>query len=118
MRQQMKWSGLWTAVAGLDPNADILGIRLRVLDEHIEVPVVVKDSGVEQFELRGSHLSPTPPTLFYELPVGKLSLRILVENFLITVGRGVVEVKPVFLHVLPVIAFIAGKTEHPLFQNR
>src|SRR3981081_463656 len=32
--------------------------------------------------------------------------------------RCVIEIEPVFLYVLAVIALVAGESEHPLFENR
>ena len=40
------------AVGRRDADQDVVGGRLRVLDEDVEVAVVVEDAGVEQLELR------------------------------------------------------------------
>ena len=45
-------------------------------------------------------------------------LRILVEVLHVRVARHVVEVEVVLLHVLAVIALVAGQAEHPLLEDR
>ncbi len=114
-RQQAKIGGFRPAVRDRDLDQDVFGIGLGVFDEHIEVAIVVEYSGVEQFELR--LVLPASPVFFHQLPVGKFRLGILVEILHVRVrGRGV-EVEVILLHVLAVIALVAGQAENPLFQD-
>ncbi len=47
----MQGSRLGPAIADADFDQEVLGRRLRVLDEDIKVAVVVEDPGVQQFVL-------------------------------------------------------------------
>ena len=53
-----------------------------------------------------------------QVVVGKRSLRILVLALQVGVGRRRVEVEPVLLDVLAVVALAVGEAEHPLLQDR
>src|SRR6185369_14955136 len=78
--------------------------------------VLIKDAGIEQLELRV--VLGAAAILIEQLLVGELSLRVLVQEFHVRVGRRAVLVEVVFLHVLAVIAFVAGEPEHALFEDR
>ncbi len=103
--QQTQIRALGSTIRNRDLDQDILGIRFRVLNEHVEVAVLVEDSGVEQFVLR---LVRAASTIFgHKFGVRELSLRILVEVLHVGMRGRRVEVEVVFLHVLAVIALIS-----------
>src|SRR5258708_29880944 len=79
VRQQVQVGCRRASVKSLDADTNIVRSRFGILDEHIEVPVIVEDSGVEQFVFRRADLSPAPAAFFQPLPLGKLPLRLLVE---------------------------------------
>ncbi len=99
-----------------DPDQDVVGRRLRVFDEDVEVAVIVEDAGVEQLVL--GVRARAPLVLGHEIRVRKRPLRILVQVFHVRVAGKVVEVEVVFLDVLAVIALVAGQPEHPLLEER
>src|SRR3954447_9018611 len=80
------------------------------------VAVVVEGPGVEKlvfrFELAAASV------LREEIRVRELALRIVVAPAVPRMARQRVEVPPVLLRVLAVIALIAGKPEEPLLQHR
>src|SRR6266700_2559277 len=110
----MQFGIFGTTIKSLDADADILGIGFGVFDGNIPVAIVVKNSCIEQFVLGAR---PVALIFFEQLGIGILALRILIEHPHIAVRGCAVEVKPVFLDVLAMNAFVAGKTEHSLFQN-
>ena len=107
--------GFRAAVRDRDLDQDVFGIGLGIFHEHIEVAIVVEYSGVEQFELR--LVLSAPPVFFHQLTVGEFRLGILVQILHVGVRRRRVEVEVVFLHVLAVIALVAGQAEDPFFQD-
>ena len=80
------------------------GVDLGVLDDDVEVAVLVEDAGVEQLELGA--LAAAAAVLLDQPAVGKLGLRILVEELHVGVRRRVVEVEVVLLDVLAVVALV------------
>ena len=117
VRQQVQFGGFRPAVDGLDANANIFRPGLGIFDEDIEVAVLIEDSGVQQFVLRRAHLPPAAPVFLQQFLIGKLALRILVQHLHVAVGGRVVEIEPVFLGVLTVVALVARKPEHALFED-
>src|SRR5436309_1097437 len=98
----MELGGLGAAIRRGDANEHVVGRGLRVLDDDVEVPVGVEDSGVDQLELPRAAVA--PPVLRHERVVGERRLRIFVEALHVGVGRGRVEVEVVLLHVLAMAA--------------
>ena len=100
-----------------DPDQDVVGVGLGVLDDDVEVAVVVEDAGVDQLELglrcgRGARFSSTSSAY------GNARLRVLVEHPHVRVRRRAVEVEVVLLDVLAVVALGAGQAEEPLLEDR
>ena len=92
-----------------------LGRRgLRVRDVDRPVAVVVEHTRVEQLELRVLEAAPVVD----ELLVGKRRLRIVVAPAQQRVTREALEIPPVLLDVLAVIALWACEAEHALLQDR
>src|SRR5438876_982703 len=115
-RQDVERRRLGTAVGDRQPDEDVVGRRLGVLDGDVEVPAVLEDAGVDQLEL--SVLLSAAPALLDEPGVGILALRVLVEGPQIRGGGRRVEVEVALLHVLAVVALGAGEAEEPLLQDR
>ena len=106
----------WPAIVNRHAQEEVVRRGLGVFHEDIEVAVVVKDAGVENFKFR--FRAPALRALLDELRVGKFPLRILVEHLEIRVrGRGV-EVVIKFLHVLAVIALGVGEAKKSFLENR
>src|SRR6185503_15675014 len=100
LRQYMDRCSLGTAIVYRDAHQHVIGVRLRIFDEHVEVAILCERAGVEQLVL-GLAARPLL-TLLHQLRVWIGALRVLIE----------------LLHVLVVIAFAVGQSEQPLLQNR
>ena len=100
----MERCGVGPAVVRGDPDRQVLRIGLGVLDEDVEVAIAIEYPGIEQLVL--GTLSGAALVVLDELAIRKRGLRILVEQAHVRVGRRVVDVEIVLLHVLAVIAFV------------
>ena len=103
------------AIEGLDADGDVFRVDLGVLDDDVEVAVLVEDARVEQLVLGA--LAAAAAVFLDQQAVGKLGLRILVEELHVRVGRRVVEVEVVLLDVLAVVALDGRDAEQPLLQD-
>src|SRR6185503_6528672 len=114
-RQQLQPRRVRSAIDRGDPDQDVVGRGLRVLDEDVEVAVLVEDPGVEQLELR---IGAAAPRRFRsQLRVGKRRLRILVERLHVGVRRRAVEIEVVLLDVLAVIPLRPRQAEEALLDR-
>ena len=104
------------AVVRGDQHQDVVGGALGVFDDDVEVAVLVEDPGVEELVLHV--LLAAAAVGGHEVLVRERPLRVLVLALHVGVGRGAVEVEPVLLDVLPVVALGVGEAEHPLLQDR
>ena len=93
-----------------------VGVGLGVVDLDDPVAVVVEHAGVEQLVL-GVELA-APAVLGEQVVVGERRLRVVVAPAVPGVARHGVEVPPVLLDVLAVVALGAGQAEHPLLEDR
>src|SRR5215831_11520169 len=114
-RQYPETGGLRPAVVGGDPDTYIVRTALGVFDEYIEIPVVVKDSGIQQLVLE--IFARQPPVRFHQVTVRKLPLRVLVQILHVRVRRRAVDVEVVFLYVLAVVPLAVGEPEQALLQD-
>ena len=99
-----------------DPDQDVVGAGLGVLDDDVEEPVVAEDAGVDQLEL--GVVSRPPGVLGDELLVRERPLRIPVEGLEVGVARRRIEVVVELLDVLAVVAFGSGQPEQALLEDR
>ena len=104
------------AIVHGDLIEDVFGRFLGVFHEHVEVPVLVEDAGVEQFVL--GFMATRVAIGRDDLVVRVGALRILVEVLHVRVRRRAVEIEVVLLHVLAVIPLAVGQTEQPLLKDR
>ena len=109
-------SGFWSAIVRGDPDEDVFRGGLGILDDHIEVAVFVEDAGIEQLEFGISFR--TASIFFHQLPIRKRALRIFVKILHVGVRRRAVQVEVIFLHILAVIAFVAGQAEEAFLEDR
>ena len=116
-RQQVERRRLRAAVVDRDLDEDVLGRRLGVLDEDVEVAAVVEDAGVEQLVLGLGSIARRRFSSS-RLRVRVLRLRVLVEVLQVGVRRRRVEVEPVLLDVLAVVALGVRQAEEALLQDR
>ena len=115
-RQQVQRRLLRAAVVHRDLHQQVLGGRLRVLDEDVEVAVLVEDARVEKLVLR--LLAAPLPVRPHDVAVGVGGLGVLVEVLHVRVRGSGVEVEVVLLHVLAVIALAVGEAEQALLEDR
>jgi len=113
-RHYMNGRSVWTAVGDADADQQVLRLGLGVLHRHIEIAPLVEYSGVN--ELKFLITFAAEAVFFAKLIVWVLGLRIFVEILHVGVARCVVQVKIIFLYVLPVISFRSGQTEKPFLQ--
>jgi hypothetical protein len=105
---------LRAAVGGRDADGDILLIGLGIFDENVEIPVVVKDAGVDQFVF---HSLSNPRLIFsHELGIGKRPVRIAVEQAHGGMRGSIVDVKVVVLHILAMVSLQGIDAKQSLFE--
>ena len=92
------------------------GSGLRVVGLDDPVAVVVEDPGVEQLELR--ILLAARRVLLHEPLVRERALRIVVAPAVPRVARRRIEIPPVLLGVLAVVALVPRQPEDALLQDR
>src|ERR1700719_3267834 len=114
--EQIKGSGIASAIPCRDANQNISRRRLCVFDEDIEIAIAIEYAGIEQLEFG---IGFRPAAVFGDQPrVGEFGLRILVQHLQIGVrGRGV-EVEIAFLYVFAMIAFVTGQAKQAFLQDR
>src|SRR5215471_6858601 len=112
----MQRVGLRSGVGHRDLHQDVVGIGLGVVHLDDPVPVVVERPRVQQLVL-GLELV-ARPVLIDQVLVGKRALRVVVTPSVPRVARDRVQIPPVLLDVLAVIALRAGQPEGPLLQDR
>ena len=115
-RQQVQRRRVRAAVVRRDEHQDVVVGALGVLHDHVEVAVLVEDAGVQQLVLH--LLLAAPGVRGHQVPVGERPLRILVLALQVRVRRRAVQVEPVLLDVLAVVALPVGEAEHPLLEDR
>ena len=115
-RQHVQRVGLRAGVRDPDRHQQVVRVGLGVVDLDDPVAVVVEGAGVEQLVL-GVELA-AAAVLGDEVAVGELALRVVVAPAVPGVARQRVEVPPVLLGVLAVVALVAGQAEDALLQDR
>ena len=115
-RQQVQGRRVGTAVVRGHLDEDVVGRGLGVLDEHVEIAILGEDPRVDQLVLE--LVAAAPAVRRHQVVVRKLALRILVERLQVGVRGRAVQVEPVVLGVLAVIAFAVRQPEHALLEDR
>src|ERR1041384_2027389 len=83
--KEVKLGAFRPAIYCLDSDQDIVRGGLRVFHQNVEVTIVVENAGIDELEL---DIAFTSPSIFvHEFPVGKLTVRVLVEIFHVRVSR-------------------------------
>ena len=107
---------LRTSVANRDLDEDVFRRSLGVLDEHVEVAVLIEDTGVQQLVLE---LLASPAGVGLDQKIIRVRrLGVLVEVLHVRVGRRRIEVEVILLHVLSVVPLAVGEAEQALLENR
>ena len=115
-RQQVQRRRLRPAVVRGDAHQQVVVVRLRVLDLHVEVAVVVEHAGVEQLVLEVAEAARAVRP--QQVVVRVRRLRVLVDALHVRVRRRAVDVEVVLLDVLAVVALGVRQPEHPLLEDR
>ena len=100
---------------GGDADQHVFRARLRVFHEHVEISVFGEDAGVEQLVF--GLVARASPVGLYQVRIGILALRILVEVLHVRVRRRAVDVEVVLLHILAVVALAVGEPVQALLQD-
>ncbi|MFC5040922.1 hypothetical protein [Ornithinimicrobium kibberense] len=114
LRQQVERGRLRAVVGRGDLHDDVPRGGLGVGDDDVEEPVLVEHAGVGQLVLGVLHaaLAVRP----HQLLVGEGGLRVAVEAAGVGVGGQPLEVPPVLLDVLAVVALRVRQPEQPLLE--
>ena len=115
-RQDVEFGRVGPAIVGRELDEDVLRRFLGILDEHVEVAVLVEDTGIEQLILELAF--PPPPIRFQQVGIGECRLGILIQVLHVRVRRRAIQVEVVFLDVLAVIALAVGEPEQALLEDR
>jgi hypothetical protein len=113
--QDVDLGGLVAPVEHSHPHHDIVNRGLGILDGDIEVAIVVEHACVQKFVFE--LVATAAPVGVYQIVVGEGGVRVLIEEALVGVGRGGVEVEVVLLHVLAMIAFAVREAKEALLEN-
>ena len=98
-----------------DADEDVFRAFLGIFHEHVKVPVVIEDAGIEQLVFE---LLPRPsPVRLDQVTVGKLPLRVLVQILHVGVRGGAVDVEIVLLHILAMVRLAVGESEQAFLQD-
>ena len=108
--------GVGPRVRDADRHQQVVRVGLRVVDLDDPVAVLVEDARVEQLVLRVE--LPAPRVLGHEVAVRERTLRVVVAPAIPRVARQRVEVPPVLLRILAVVALVAGQAEDALLEDR
>ena len=112
----MQCVGVRARVGHLDAHQQVIGVSLGIVHLDDPVPALVEDPGVEQLIFG---LQPAArPVLVDEVFIGERGLRIVIPPPVPRMARNRVQVPPVVLDVLAVIALRPGQPERPLLQDR
>jgi hypothetical protein len=90
-----------------DFDQDVCRRGLGVFDEHIEIPVLVKYAGIEQFVFW--FLAAAMSVRLDEIYIRVCLLGVFIEILHIGVGWRAVELEIIFFDVLAVIGFAVGQ---------
>ncbi len=115
-REDVQRVGLGAGVGDAHREQEVVGVALGVVRLDDPVAVVVECPGVEQLVL-GVELAP-PPVLRDEIGVRELALRVVVAPPVPRVARQGVEIPPVLLGILAVVALVPGQPEDALLEDR
>src|SRR5262247_955968 len=77
-RNKVKRGRLTPAIRCREPDQNVVWAGLRVFNNDIEIPILIKYAGVGDFEFRV--LLSAAPVLFYQFGVWKFRLRVFVES--------------------------------------
>ena len=105
----MKGGSVRPPVDGCDPDQNVVRVRLGILSEYIEIPVLFEDARIQQLKL--GVVTAAAAVLVNQPCIRKLGLRIFIEGFHVRVCRRAVEIKVALFHVLAMIAFAAREPE-------
>ena len=83
--------------------------EIAYLDKDVPVPILIKDIGIHQLELR--NISTSVLILLLDLLVGEGGLRVLVQELHVRVSRGRVEVPVHFLDIFSVVSWTSAEVK-------
>src|SRR5215470_13227077 len=103
------------AISNRQANKNVVFRSFRVFGKNVEIPIVVKNAGVDQLEL---WCAQAVSTIFLNQPcVWIFAQRIFVEGFHVRMRRRRVDVVIKLLYILAVVALRARQSEEALLQD-
>src|SRR5580693_1358206 len=111
----MRGRGSWSPIGRTDAYGDVFGALLGVFDDNVEVSILIEDPRID--ELIFHFFAAASPVRGQQLLVGIGCLRILVQIPHVGVGGRVVQVKVIFLYVLPMIALAVSEPVQTLIED-
>ena len=112
----MQFDCLRPPIGYTDLDQDVSRRRFRVLDKNVEISVLVKDAGIEQFVFRV--VAASSPAGLDKIAVRICVLWVFIEILHVRMGWRTIQVKIIFFDVLTVIALAIGQAEQPLLEDR
>ena len=109
-------AGLRAGVGHLHGHQQVIRAGLGVVHLDDPVPVLIEHPGIQQFIL--GLLAAARRVLINEVLVRERGLRIVIPPAVPHMARQRVEIPPVLLDVLAVVALRPGQAERPLLQDR
>src|SRR5882762_8645483 len=111
----MERRAVGAAVVCGDTEDERVGVLLGDFDDDVEIAAVIEDAGVDQLEFG---IVRTAVAIFVnQLTVGKCSLRILVEQPLVSVTRHRVEMEVALLDVLAMVGLAGHEAEVTFLED-
>src|SRR6266446_10392461 len=107
-----------TPVSKAETDQDICWGVLSILYQYVSVFVVRKDPGIKQLVFKRVRVRFAPAVFLHQIRIRKRPMRILVEGLHVAVGRSIIQIEVILLHVFPVISFTVSEPEKAFLQNR
>src|SRR6185437_1352774 len=107
---------LGPAVPSRYADQDILGTGFRIFHEHVEIPVLAKNPGVEQFIF--GFYSRSLRIFAEKLLIWERRVRVLIQELQIRARRSGIKIEVIFLYVFAVVSLRIREAKQALFQDR
>src|SRR5262245_3740603 len=98
-----------STIGNRDANKHVVGRRLGVLGEHVEIAIFIERPRIDELVLWV--IFAATPILLHQPGVGKLALRVLVQGLHVGVSRRRVEIVVALLYVFAMVALGTREAE-------
>jgi hypothetical protein len=114
-RKEVQACSVGSPVHHSDPDQNVFGRNFRIFHKHVEVPVVIENTGVQQFIFRLG--SGSLAIGFNQVGVRIGELRVFVKPLHVGMSWSGIEIEVIFLDVFTMVAFGVCQAEQPFFQD-